>query len=154
MTRECGNLDFTIDVREGGGFVSDVTTFLVTDDLRLMPNTSGCIFQLLCDHGITDASQCEKRTFDIDRKQILILLKGALLFKSSLTCLVYPNTRFNLHLVKHRQRTSILPLSCEIGTSSRRMKLKVTLCKSTSNFLFAEADEDFVDFVFGFLESL
>ncbi|GJZ06514.1 retrotransposon ORF1 [Tanacetum coccineum] len=54
---------------EGGVFVSSVTTFIVTDDLCVLPNTSGCIFQLLYDHGINDAGQCEERTFNIDREQ-------------------------------------------------------------------------------------
>ncbi|KVI01345.1 Protein of unknown function DUF674 [Cynara cardunculus var. scolymus] len=83
---------------DGSVFVCDGLTFIITDDLRVMPKTS-------------DSN---------------ILLLGG----SSVQNLV----------------------SNETGTNAKKMKLKVALQKSTSKFLFAEADEDFVELVFGFLE--
>ncbi|GKE33363.1 RNA-directed DNA polymerase, eukaryota, reverse transcriptase zinc-binding domain protein [Tanacetum coccineum] len=72
-------------------FVSDSATFIVTDDLCVMPHTLGRCIQLLIDLGVTDPSHLEERTIEIGRGQ------------------------------------------------------------STGKLLFAEAEEDFVDFVFGFL---
>lgn len=43
-------------------------------------------------------------------------------------------------------------VSNKLETGSKRMTLNVTLQKSTSKFLFAEADSDFVEFLFCFLE--
>ncbi|GKC41994.1 hypothetical protein Tco_1059716 [Tanacetum coccineum] len=43
-------------------------------------------------------------------------------------------------------------LVCEKDLQSKRMRLKVTLQKSKSKFLFAEVEREFVDFLFGFLE--
>lgn len=55
-----------------GVFVSDVTTFIVTDDLRVMPNTSGNIIQLLSALGITDTSQIANMNFDIGLNQVIL----------------------------------------------------------------------------------
>ncbi|PWA88814.1 hypothetical protein CTI12_AA117030 [Artemisia annua] len=107
------------DLINGSVFVSDVTTFIVTDDLRV----------------------------------IFILLEGALLFKYPLTYMVLSHKHLNQTLVNPRQGTAIEHLTKnDKSTISKQMALKVTLRKSDSKFLFAEADQDFVDFVFGFLE--
>lgn len=138
-----------VDQVNGGVFVSELTTFIVTDDLRLMPNTSDTWVQLLSDHGITDSSQIEERTINVGQEQILVILKGALLSSFSLTYLVCPRTEFKWDLVG----TFVQPLFKNevVVTNTKRLKLKLTLQKSTSKFLFAEAEEDFVDFLFGFL---
>ena len=61
-----------------GVFVPSLTTFIVTDDLRVMPNTLYSSVRLLCDLGITDASQLEERTFDIGREQVIQLFFNVL----------------------------------------------------------------------------
>ncbi|XP_071726884.1 uncharacterized protein [Rutidosis leptorrhynchoides] len=134
---------------DGGVFVSDVTKFIVTDDLRVMPNTLGCSFQLLRDQGITEVNDLGNRTMDMGHDQILDLLQGAVLFKYPLSYMVFPENMVNTTKVtsdfKH-------VTSNEADTGSKKLTLKVTLQKSTSKLLYAEADSDFVEFVFGFLE--
>nr|GEU43703.1 hypothetical protein [Tanacetum cinerariifolium] len=143
----------SIDTIGDGVFVSDVTTFIVTEDLRVLPNASGVSIQLLCDSGILDASQIEERSYDFGIEQILMFFKGALSFKYPLTYLVFPSTHLTREHFNLRPRTLIQHVTRkEIATTSKKMMLKITLQKSTSNFLFAEAEEDFVDFVFGFLQ--
>ncbi|XP_024959049.1 uncharacterized protein LOC112500020 [Cynara cardunculus var. scolymus] len=138
---------------DGSVFVCDGLTFIITDDLRVMPKTSDSNILLLGGLGITDASQLEERTLDNSLQQILTLLKSALLFKNPLTELVFPGTHHSRYLVDQSQGSSVQNLvSNETGTNAKKMKLKVALQKSTSKFLFAEADEDFVELVFGFLE--
>ncbi|GKF71396.1 RNA-directed DNA polymerase, eukaryota, reverse transcriptase zinc-binding domain protein, partial [Tanacetum coccineum] len=51
-------------------FVSNITTFIVTDDLCIMPHTPGCCIQLLIDLGVTDTSHLEERTDEIGREQV------------------------------------------------------------------------------------
>ncbi|KAJ9550993.1 hypothetical protein OSB04_015038 [Centaurea solstitialis] len=136
-----------------GMFVPSLTTFIVTDDLRVMPNTLYSSVRLLCDLGITDASQLEERTFDIGREQMVILVKAALLCKNPLTFMVFHSIRFSGGLVNPKMGTSIqISTSNEEDTKLKKMTLRVSWQKSTSKFLFAEANEDFVDFIFGFLE--
>lgn len=150
MTRE---LEIYTNTGGGGVFVSDVTTFIVTEDLRVFPNASGVSIQLLCDSGILDASQIEERSYDFGIEQILMFFKGALSFKYPLTYLVFPSTHLTREYFYQREGTSIQNvIHKEIATTSKKMMLKITLQKSTSKFLFAEAEEDFVDLVFGFLQ--
>ncbi|PWA88817.1 hypothetical protein CTI12_AA117060 [Artemisia annua] len=155
MTWEIKNEDPVTDTGDDGGvFVSDVTTFIVTEDLRVFPNATGVSIQLLCDFGISDASQLEVRNLDVGLEQILMFFKGALLLKYPLTFLLFPNTNLTQQYSNYLQQgTSIQHvINKEIATNSKRMMLKIVLQKSTSKFLFAEAEEDFVDFVFGFLQ--
>lgn len=70
MDREIKHEGVT-DNTGGGVFVSDVTTFIVTDDLRVMQNSLGSSIKVLCDLGITDVSQLENRTFDVGLDQVL-----------------------------------------------------------------------------------
>lgn len=65
---------------DGGLFVANVSSFIVTDDLRVMPNTSGFTIQVLFEFGITDASQIEERTFDIGHEQVIRFLYIILIF--------------------------------------------------------------------------
>nr|GEZ16269.1 retrotransposon-related protein [Tanacetum cinerariifolium] len=48
-------------------FVSDTATFIVNDDLCVMPHTPGCAIQLLIDLGVTDTIHLEERTVEIFR---------------------------------------------------------------------------------------
>ncbi|GJZ62435.1 hypothetical protein Tco_0618572 [Tanacetum coccineum] len=134
-----------------GLFVSDVTTFIVTDDLRVMPNTSGNIIQLLSALGITDTSQIEKRNFDIDVNQIRILLKGALSLQNPLTYMVFSSTQ---DTGIPRPAVSVKPMvtKAQFTNLTASMTVKVMLQMSTSKLLFAEANSNMVEFLFGFLE--
>ncbi|KAJ9551071.1 hypothetical protein OSB04_015116 [Centaurea solstitialis] len=133
-------------------FVPNLVSFIVTDDLRVMPNTSDFSIPLVCDLGSTDPSHLEERTIDICREQMVILVKAALLCKNPLTYLVFHNMHPSGGLVT-KLGTSIQHLtSNEEDTKIKKLTLRVSWQKSTSKFLFAEANEDFVDFLFGFLE--
>ncbi|XP_022004518.1 uncharacterized protein LOC110902087 [Helianthus annuus] len=137
----------------GGVFVSDLTSYIVTDDLRVMPNSPDFIVQLLCELGVTDVSSLEEKSFGIGIDQILNLLEGALLFKHPLTYLVFPSSPIARDLLNPRQETSVNHLTRnESFETLKNFKVKVTMQKSTSKFLFAEADSDFVEFLFGFLQ--
>ncbi|MFS7900779.1 hypothetical protein Hanom_Chr00s138005g01817991 [Helianthus anomalus] len=108
MNREIKYEDLTGNMRGegvGGVFVSDLSSYTVTDDLRVMPNSPDDLF----------------------------------------ACCAF--------LLDPRQEASVNRLtSNETLETLKSFKLKVTIQKSTSKFLFAEADSDFVQFVFGFLQ--
>ncbi|MFS7915138.1 hypothetical protein Hanom_Chr02g00161791 [Helianthus anomalus] len=93
----------------GAVFVSDLATFIVNDNLCVMPYTSANSVRLLTDYGITNTSSLEDIKFDVDCEQD------------------------------------------QTKSSTSKIHLEVSLQKSTGKFLFAEAENDFVEFVFGFL---
>ncbi|KAM0003141.1 hypothetical protein Hdeb2414_s0017g00502961 [Helianthus debilis subsp. tardiflorus] len=143
------------NVASGGGgvFVSDISTFIVTDDFSVMPYTASVSFRLLVDLGITDTNQLEERKLDLGREQMLYLLKMALSHGSPFTRLVFHSVTPILDLVRPAQGTTFV--KCDVmkkqASTSLKMLLDVSLQKSTGRFLFAEAKEDFVDFLFSFL---
>ncbi|XP_071740900.1 uncharacterized protein [Rutidosis leptorrhynchoides] len=136
-----------IDTCDGGGvFVSDVSTFIVTDDLRVMPYTPGCCIQLLIDLEVTDSSHIEEKTVDLGYQQIIDLLGLSLSCNSPLTYLVlYPSR--DLIISQHGIFDHCTSFD-EI--EEPKLFLHVFLQKSTKKFLFGEAEGDFVDFISGF----
>ncbi|KAJ9551067.1 hypothetical protein OSB04_015112 [Centaurea solstitialis] len=148
------------DIPIGGGchndglFVPNAATFIVTDDLHVMANTLDFSLGLLFSLGFTDASHVEERTIEIGHQQMLILVKAALLLKYPLSYLVFRDIHPIRGSVNPRIGTSVQHLISNntAAKNSKTMTLKLTLQQSTSKFLFAEAEQDFVDFVFGFLE--
>ncbi|KAL8222987.1 hypothetical protein R6Q57_020386 [Mikania cordata] len=132
-----------------GVFASDLTGFMITDDLHVISNSPGSMVQLLCELGIPAVSFLDEMTFDVGLDQILNLLKGAMLFKNPLTYMVFPSSPSILDLVKPGQEILLKHLTAE---TSKSLTLTVTTQKSSSKCLFADADSDFVEFLFGFLE--
>ncbi|KAI3701654.1 hypothetical protein L6452_26889 [Arctium lappa] len=140
------------DCVSSGVFVSDITTFIVTDDLCVMPYTLESCIQLLKDVGISDIRHVEERMVDIGRKEVLDLLGLALSCSCPLTYLLLDGSHLFqalLHPVQGSFNLSTL-IKNEVSTSPK-FSLHVILQKSTGKLLFAEAEEDLVDFIFGFL---
>ncbi|GJU90246.1 hypothetical protein Tco_1302669 [Tanacetum coccineum] len=129
----------------------------ITDDLHVIATTSAQYHSdSFCpwNHsalGITDTSQIEKRNFDIDVNQIRILLKGALSLQNPLTYMVFSSTQ---DTGIPRPAVSVKPMVTKAQSTNltASMTLKVMLQKSTSKLLFAEANSNMVEFLFGFLE--
>ncbi|KAD4179860.1 hypothetical protein E3N88_28451 [Mikania micrantha] len=132
-----------------GVFASDLTSFMVTDDLRVTSNSPGSMVQLLCELGIPAVTFLDEMTFDVGLDQILNLLKGAMLFKNPLTYMVFPSSPSILDLVKPGKEILLKHLTAE---TSKSLTLTVTAQKSSSKCLFADANSDFVECLFGFLE--
>ncbi|KAJ0524572.1 hypothetical protein HanHA300_Chr09g0301991 [Helianthus annuus] len=132
-------------VGSGSVFVSERATFIVTDDLCVMPYTSANSIRLLTGLGITDKSCLEDLMLDMGREQIVNLLKVALSLDAVFTYLVFnrvvPGQSSILHQTDMKKEESATP----------KMRLEVSLQKSTGKLLFVEAEEDFVDFLFSVL---
>ncbi|CAO2185713.1 unnamed protein product [Urochloa humidicola] len=70
-----------------GGFVKDLTTYTVTDDLTVAPTVSGAstVVALLKSLGVRDLGTIEERTVNVGREEALGILKAALHSKTVLT---------------------------------------------------------------------
>ncbi|WJX76562.1 hypothetical protein P8452_59967 [Trifolium repens] len=140
----CGgllNLELPYNWTEQNGFVKPTSTFIVSDDLFVMPNIIGTSFNLLQKHGIN--------SFDTIDKQIVIdLLKLCLVSKTPLSDFILKKEQFVDNLVP-RNRFGVW--TGEEKEQSDKMVVKVVRKKSNEQILFVEADEDFADFIFSFL---
>jgi hypothetical protein len=54
---------------EENGFVMETSTFIVSDDLFVMPNLIGTSLNLLQKHGVNDISAIEKQIVNISKKK-------------------------------------------------------------------------------------
>ncbi|KAL3635493.1 hypothetical protein CASFOL_020040 [Castilleja foliolosa] len=129
---------------DGEVFTIKTATFLISDDLQILPNVTASIKQIISDLGHMDIDGTELRNVSIGFNEIMDLLKHSLLSPTPLS-----------NLVLNKQ------ISYKPGTSFNRIwnkatinyitTLKVILQKSTKKFLFAEAEDDFVEFISSFL---
>ncbi|XP_076954913.1 uncharacterized protein LOC143629558 [Bidens hawaiensis] len=75
MNREVEYEDSTVDDdSDDGVFVSTLTTFIVTDDLRVIPNSPGSSSLLLCEVGIIDVSSLDNMSFYFGVDQVINLV--------------------------------------------------------------------------------
>jgi hypothetical protein len=58
------------------GFFNDTSTFIVSDDLFVMPNLIGTSLNLLQKHGINDLGAIDKQTINISKKEVYIYINS------------------------------------------------------------------------------
>ncbi|KAL8478273.1 hypothetical protein ACS0TY_030247 [Phlomoides rotata] len=137
-------------------FTEISTSFLFSDDLRVMPNVMGSILYTLDKLGIdvmdTQGAEMVNVTFGL--KEIVDLLKASFASRTPLSDLILgkKQTVFKPEMLwrvtdeisshQFNENAICFPVS---------MYLKVTFQKSTNKLLFAQAGKDFVDYLFGLL---
>ncbi|KAK2966150.1 hypothetical protein RJ640_018403 [Escallonia rubra] len=144
---------FASDVRlqdSNSVFVTETASFLITDDLQIMPNLVGTTVALVSSHSKTDINVLEERTWKVGVEEVLNLLRWSLLSKTPLTDLVLLGPS-SCNIVKSDTGKCLPRPSGRINTDCRRMTVKVVVQKSNKKVLLAQGEEDFVDFLFSFL---
>ncbi|XP_024626723.1 uncharacterized protein [Medicago truncatula] len=124
-------------------------TFIISDDLCVMPNVFGASLNLLQKLGVETIDAIEEQAVDINKKEVVDLLKLSLISKTPLTDFFLRKSQSvdNLNL-----RNNIEFLIGDLPSDEdRQMSVKVTLRKTNEQILFVEAGDDFIDFVFSFL---
>ncbi|WJX82011.1 hypothetical protein P8452_64826 [Trifolium repens] len=127
--------------KEENGFVMETSTFIVSDDLFVMPNLIGTSLNLLQKHGVNDYDVIDKQT-------VVDLLKLSLISKTPLSDFIFKKEQFVGNL---DPRNQLGVWTGEEKELSNKMVVKVVRRKSNVQVLFVEAGEDFADFVFSFL---
>ncbi|KAG2404726.1 uncharacterized protein HKW66_Vig0243730 [Vigna angularis] len=67
------------------GFVKESATFIICDDLSVLPNVLVTIMNLLQKLGVKDMNGIEEQTVDISKREVVDLLKLSLISKNPLT---------------------------------------------------------------------
>ncbi|KAL2336062.1 hypothetical protein Fmac_010508 [Flemingia macrophylla] len=128
-----------------GVFVKGDAMFLIFDDLRVLRSTPSDSLQLLRKHRHKDFSNITEKIPRIGMQEIFNILKQALISKSPLSDAFLEN----------RESKPSYSFSPNINTcpshSKDYVEIKVMVSKSRNKVLFAEAGEDFVDFLVSFL---
>ncbi|KOM37546.1 hypothetical protein LR48_Vigan03g092800 [Vigna angularis] len=131
------------------GFVQTNSSFMITDDLKVFPNSLDKIINVLKDSGIENMSLISERTVNITKNQVVDLLKYCFCSISVLTDLFLEKggRDYRETLLKRRRITP-----CDLKANNcDGIIVKIVLRKSTGKILFAEGKADFADFLFTFL---
>ncbi|KEH23018.1 DUF674 family protein [Medicago truncatula] len=120
------------------GFVNSGATFIIKDDLTVMPNSMDVTnFSLLQNFGIKSASSVKEMNVSVTKEKVLNLLKCSLFSKTLLTDLFLRGN-------KDRKPSLERPRFFQIT-------LKLVTRKSDNKFLYAQGEHDFADMLLNFL---
>ncbi|XP_073153272.1 uncharacterized protein [Henckelia pumila] len=135
-------------------FTAQTASFLLTDDLLILTNTSASLLQIFKLNGIEDTSVLEQTTLLVGLKEIMQLLKGSLLSKTPITDIILMNIS-SAAAVEYEP--DALPRSTKSSendspdSNNYFSTVKALVQKSTKRILLAEARQDFIDFLFSLL---
>ncbi|KAK7373847.1 hypothetical protein VNO80_07267 [Phaseolus coccineus] len=131
------------------GFVNETATFIICDDLSVLPNVLVTSLNLLEKLGIKDMDAIEEQTVDISKREVVDLLKLSLISKSPLTDFIFEKKPRVDDL--NPTNESWFEKGEESSDEGRRIVVRALVKKSNKKFMFAGAEEDFADFLFSFL---
>ncbi|XP_058768048.1 uncharacterized protein LOC131641762 [Vicia villosa] len=143
----CCNHSFTCQVflkQSHQGFVNCVTTFVITDDLTVMPNgIDYTSLSLLQEYGITNPSSVKEIVLNVTKEKVVDLLKHSLLSSSTLTDL----------FLRKKPSPGRSMFFFPDGESSCKIKITVKLVirKSDGKLLYAQGEQDFANMLLNFL---
>ncbi|KAL7086744.1 hypothetical protein ACP275_13G019900 [Erythranthe tilingii] len=141
----------TADDGCGGVFTVKTNSFLISDDLRMVPNVAVSIVQTLENLGITDTNGAELRNVTFGFNEVMDLLKGSLMSRTPLTDLILSKTKVYDDFAGLKYEAGISLQEKKKLDATKKMNLRLVVKKSNNKLLFAQADDDFVDFLFSFL---
>ncbi|ESW12418.1 hypothetical protein PHAVU_008G110700 [Phaseolus vulgaris] len=131
------------------GFVKETATFIICDDLSVLPNILVTSLNLLQKLGIKDMDAIEEQTVDISKREVVDLLKLSMISKSPLTDFIFEKKPrvddFNPINESWFERGE------ESSDEGRRIVVRALVRKSNKKIMFTGAEEDFADFLFSFL---
>ncbi|GAU50821.1 hypothetical protein TSUD_177600 [Trifolium subterraneum] len=128
------------------GFVKETMTFIISDDLFVMPNLLGTSINLLQKLGVNDINTFDKQT-------VIDLLKLSLISKTPLSDFIFKKEQF----IGNLDPRNVVEFWIGLGeveepcNESDKMTVNVLRRKSNQQILFVEGKEDFADFLFSFL---
>lgn len=150
MKREVAKEDDVV-LYNDGVFMQCTTSFVITDDLQIMPIDAG-LLQIASSLGITDTNKAELMDVTFGYAEVMDLLRASLISSTPLSDIILNENRLTHSKKRKYEQRALRFLIANASTcSSKKMILKVMLQKSTNQFLYALAGKDFVEFLFSFL---
>ncbi|KAK7256857.1 hypothetical protein RIF29_30397 [Crotalaria pallida] len=129
------------------GFVKNNSSFIITDDLNIVPNSLGTLFSILKKLEIKDMASVKEMVVHVTKNQVMDLLKCSLLSKTVFTDVFLGKKKLPLEkylLASHS-------LSVFAAEESSKINVKVMFKKSDGKIVCAQGKEDFANFLLSFL---
>ncbi|KAH6780500.1 hypothetical protein C2S52_011737 [Perilla frutescens var. hirtella] len=137
--------DTQIDLSNDGAFTVSTASFMIADDLQILSNAKG-LLQIVAPLGVTDIDKARHMNVTFGFAEVMDLLKASLISSTPLSDIVFKKTG---EMRKYEPNDQIGKEST--SKYSKKMILKVMVQKSTNKLLYAQAEEDFAEFLFSFL---
>ncbi|KAF6140172.1 hypothetical protein GIB67_028978 [Kingdonia uniflora] len=129
------------DNGDEGVFVAGTSTFIITDDLQIMPMFIVASLTVMKNLDVMDKKALEEIIFDVSLEQITALLRIYLLSKRPLTYLLVLKKLYHPDLVCFQRRYPIQTLRLEvISIVDKMIAFKITIRKSIQKVIFPKAD--------------
>ncbi|XP_031372547.1 uncharacterized protein LOC116187759 [Punica granatum] len=149
---KCNNSMTSSEWSTEGGYVKDVVTYMVLDDLTVKPMSTISCISLLTRFNIKDLGVLEEREINVSVNEAVKLLKASLLSKRVLTDAflgnkgeVKSNFSGKFSIICY---SPTITFSGRMGSNVGGVKLKLLIDRENNRLLFAEAGKEFVDFMF------
>ncbi|KAF6172002.1 hypothetical protein GIB67_029420 [Kingdonia uniflora] len=140
------------DNRDEGVFVASTPTFIITNDLQIMPMPTAASLVLMKNLDVMDIKALEEMIFDLWLEQITALLRFSLLLKRPLTDLLALRKLYHQDLFCFQWRYPIQTSRVEdISIVDKKIAFKITVRKSIQKYMFTETEEGFINFLFSLL---
>ncbi|AES86953.1 uncharacterized protein [Medicago truncatula] len=148
--RQPRNLDSKrVDAQNQAFLRENGSTFLVFDDLKIVQSSAMTTLSLLKELGYSDLTQLEEITHNIDKQEILNLLKYSLTSHEPMTnTILKSSSKYKGNLPNQSSSAEGVKPCASGGT---KMDVKVVRSISQKKIIFVEANGDFVGFIFSFL---
>ncbi|XP_014522495.1 uncharacterized protein LOC106778997 [Vigna radiata var. radiata] len=127
------------------GFVKDDDTFLITDDLKVVPNSLNAFFDLFKSCGVESPSSVNKMTVTVTKNQVMDLLKSCLISTATLTSVFLAKPS-----IEKYRKVEFPPFDVN-ENDSFKLNVNIVQRKSNGKIVFAQGKEDFVDFLLSLL---
>ncbi|CAH9103461.1 unnamed protein product [Cuscuta europaea] len=166
MSRTCDTKDSTFasssseDWEPDGAFLKrERTMFIVSDNLQISPSSPAVLAQILSSLGSGEINLIKEMPVQVSKEQAVQLLARSLVSKSPLSDVFHdflqlPNVGdLSLHSKPDKIVTSSSNgvVQKEEEETTHKLNVKVTVNKSTNSILFAEASNEFSDFLCTFM---
>ncbi|XP_057777892.1 uncharacterized protein LOC130996613 [Salvia miltiorrhiza] len=131
-----------------GVFTMNTSSFIISDDLHIFPNETG-LLGVISFLGITDMDNAEQIKVDLGFTEIMNLLKASLTSPTPLSDIILNKTTqlVNSKFMVTQPHTT----EEENPNNSWNLSLKVMIQQSTGKVAYAQANKQFVEFLFSFL---
>ncbi|KAL3635465.1 hypothetical protein CASFOL_020012 [Castilleja foliolosa] len=135
-----------------GVFTKGTSHFIISDDLQIFPSGMGNVIRLISNMGITETDETELMDVTFGFKEIMDLLKEALLSDTPLTDIVLKERDEESFSWKYKMSTFMPPtVESENSSTSNLLVVKAIIQKSTNKLLYVEGDDKFVEFLYSML---
>ncbi|KAF6161007.1 hypothetical protein GIB67_007648 [Kingdonia uniflora] len=143
------------NIEDRGVFVNALKgiSFTVTDDIQILPFSTETSFAHLNALGIKRMNELDEKTINVGVEEIISILRHSFLSKIPLTEVLLWKSAHEIPQISPFQSKYTAQSKSEDTANAESTKKTVTIifCKSQNKILYAEAGEDFVEFLFSLL---